>query len=137
MNTGIDDLGSNERINFTAIRTGELELLDMDARARGWNTAKFLTTREIIFNIWYGDSGNQMNDDHQAGVDKYYGSVLTYLDYVTYAPSVAPTQPPTPPPTNNPSRSPTKNPATANKANVYKLGVVIYCVFVVVILFSL
>ncbi len=52
-----------------------------------------------------------MEDDQTDTTDKYYGSVMVYLDYVTYAPTLAPTMAPSLAPSIAPSISPTQPPS--------------------------
>eukprot|EP01084_Bolivina_argentea_P075518 136899_1 len=96
--TGTDDYTTTHRINFTIDRAGAPgpgDIFDMDNFASGWNTVKFLNTREITFNIFYGDNNNDMISDQANQIDKYYASVMVYLDYVTYDPTNEPTTAPT------------------------------------------
>jgi len=109
--TTVDLLPDNmHRINFT-VAFGE----DWDSTfaGNGWNVPKWLTTRQMPVNVFYGLNAASGVTATFTSAREYFGPYTLFLDYVTYAPTNAPTAAPSLAPTMAPSLAPTLAPSAA------------------------
>ena len=109
------DLGQNNmhRITFNVTEEeSNSAIADLDALNSGWDTVRFLTTRQMSFNMYYGlgTTTSFLDGDFENGV---FAQGEVFVDIVTAAPTAAPTFSPSRAPTLAPTTSPTRAPTDA------------------------